>query len=200
MIQLTSPMATHPPDAIKKRLPPGQVYTDKWPVLHEGSPLDFNPETWKLKVHGEVERPGEFSWTEFSAWPKTDVTADFHCVTRWSNFDNRWTGTLFTEFMKIVRPKSTAQFVRFADHQGYDTSVPLKECMEGNVLLATHRNGVVLEPIHGGPMRFILPRLYAWKCCKWVVEIEFLSADKLGFWEVRGYHNEADPWKEERFS
>jgi len=193
-------MAKEPPENIKKRLPPGQLYTDKWPILHEGGPLDFNPQTWRLKVHGEVEKPVTFTWDQFNAWSKTKIKTDFHCVTTWSNFDNEWEGVLFTDFAKIVKPKKEAKFVRLADHQGYDTSVPLSACMESDVMLATHWNGKPLEPLHGGPMRMLVPKLYGWKSCKWLIEIEFLREDKLGYWEVRGYSNSADPWKEERFS
>ncbi|HLG20530.1 MAG TPA: molybdopterin-dependent oxidoreductase [Bdellovibrionota bacterium] len=188
------------PDHLKKRLPPGQTYSEKWPVLHEGSPLEFDPKKWRLKVHGPVENPRNVSWEEFLAWPRTETMSDFHCVTRWSNFDNRWRGTPFTEFAKIIRPNPDAKFVRFADHQGYDTSLPREACARVGVLLATHWNGKPLEPDHGGPMRLIVPKLYGWKSCKWVVEIEFLPKDKLGYWEIRGYHNDADSWKEERFS
>jgi DMSO/TMAO reductase YedYZ molybdopterin-dependent catalytic subunit len=188
------------PDKYKKRLPPGQSFTDKWPVLHEGEPLVFDPSSWRLKVCGAVENPMIVTWEQFVQWPNTRLTSDFHCVTKWSNFDNEWRGTLFTEFAKMVHPKPQAKFVRMADHQGYDTSVPLSVCMDSDVILATHRNGQPLTPEHGGPMRMIIPKLYAWKSCKWLVEVEFLAQDKLGYWEVRGYHNNADPWREERFS
>jgi DMSO/TMAO reductase YedYZ molybdopterin-dependent catalytic subunit len=193
-------MPNSPSDEIKKRIPPGQAYTDKWPVLHEGAPLDFNPDMWRFKVHGLVENPVTATWAEFMAWPKATITTDFHCVTTWSNFDNQWTGTLFTEFAKIVRPKPEAKFVRMADHQGYDTSVPLNVAMDSDVILATHWNGEPLEPVHGGPLRMVIPKKYAWKSCKWLVEVEYLAKDKLGYWEVRGYSNSADPWKEERLT
>ena len=188
------------PDHLKERLPPGQSYTDKWPILHEGGPLDFNPKIWSLTIKGEVENPIKATWEEFQSWPKVSIRSDFHCVTRWSNFDNEWKGTLFTEFAKLVRPKPEVKFVRFADHQGYDTSVPFETCMDKDVILATHWNSEPLDPMHGGPMRMIIPKLYGWKSCKWLVEVEFLRQDKLGYWEVRGYHNHADPFEDERFS
>ena len=193
-------MAPKIPNHLKDRLPPGQTYVEKWPVLHEGSPLEFDSNTWRLRVHGLVENPVTIAWDEFQKWPKAERTSDFHCVTRWSIFESVWKGTLFSEFAKMVRPKSEAKFVRFADHQGYDTSVPLKVCMEPDVMLVTHWKGKPLDPMHGGPMRVVIPKLYGWKSCKWLVEVEFLAQDKLGYWEVRGYHNGADPFKEERFS
>lgn len=193
-------MAVKPPKHIENRMPPGQTYTEKWPVLHEGNPLQFDPQTWKLNVHGCVEKPQTFTWEEFQAWPKTQVKSDFHCVTRWSKFDNEWAGTLFKIFVNMVKPTAEAKFVRFVDHQGYDTSTPLDICMQDDVVFATHHNGKVISPEHGGPMRVVIPKLYAWKSCKWVVEVEFLAQDRLGYWEVRGYSNNADPFKEERFA
>ena len=182
------------------RLPPGQTLTQKWPVLHEGEPLQFDARSWRLKVHGAVESPHEFTWDTFQSWPQTRVKTDFHCVTSWSMYDNVWQGVSFRDFAQIVRPKPTAKYVRLADHQGYDTSLPLDVCMEKDVLLVTHRNDKPLSPEHGAPMRLVVPSKYAWKSCKWLVEIEFMEKDKLGYWEVRGYHNGADPFKSERFS
>ena len=185
---------------MKDRLPPGQHRTEKWPVLHEGEPLPFNPGRWRLKVHGSIQKPGEFSWKDFESWPKTTLQGDFHCVTRWSMFDNEWHGTRFRDFAALVLPKPETRFVRFADHQGYDTSVPFSLLMEGNAMLVTHRNGEPVSSEHGGPMRLVVPERYGWKSCKWLVEMEFLEKDRLGYWELRGYHNNADPDGEERFS
>ncbi len=182
------------------RIPPGQSLTRRFPVLHEGSPLNFDPATWRLHVHGRVEKARELSWKEFAMFPRETALSDFHCVTSWSRLDNQWMGVPFGVFAGELGVCEDAAFVRFADHQGYDTSIPMKVAMEKGVLLATHHDGEPLSPEHGGPLRLIVPQLYAWKSCKWVVEIEFMAEDRLGFWELRGYNNEADPWKEQRYS
>ncbi|HHI81205.1 MAG TPA: sulfite oxidase-like oxidoreductase, partial [Planctomycetes bacterium] len=184
----------------KRRLPPGQSLTRRFPVLHEGKPLVFDPSTWRLRVHGLVDKALELGWEEFSRLPKKTTLSDFHCVTSWSRLDNEWMGVPLASLAEMVGVRTDAAFVRFADHQGYDTSIPIEVALEEDVLLATHHDGEPLSPEHGGPLRVVVPRLYAWKACKWVVEIEWMAEDRLGYWEQRGYHNEADPWKEQRFS
>jgi DMSO/TMAO reductase YedYZ molybdopterin-dependent catalytic subunit len=146
-----------------------------------------------------VEQSRVFSWEEFSSLPHETSISDFHCVTSWSRFDNRWMGVPFARFAEEVGVLGEAAFVRFADHQGYDTSIPLEVTLEDGVLLATHLDREPLSPEHGGPLRVVVPKLYAWKACKWVVEIELIAEDRLGYWERRGYHNNADPWKEQRY-
>ena len=183
-----------------KRQPPGQHLTRKFPVLHEGKPLVFDEANWRLKLHGAVTRPVALTWAEFSELPRIRSVSDFHCVTTWSRLDNVWEGTAFQTIAELVQPTPEARFVRFADHQGYDTSLPLAVAMDDDVLLATHHDGEVLSAEHGGPLRCVVPKRYGWKACKWLVEIEFLVVDKLGYWEQRGYHNNAEPWAEERFS
>lgn len=181
------------------RLPPGQALTLKWPVLHYGSVPQFDPATWDFRVIGLVEEPVRLDWGEFNRLPRTQVTSDFHCVTRWSRFDNTWGGVLFREVLKLVKLKPRAGFVLVHAEQGYTANVPLPDLDRDNVLFATHHDRQPLPPEHGYPLRLIVPHLYAWKSVKWVRGIEFLDHDAAGFWERNGYHMYGDPWREERF-
>jgi DMSO/TMAO reductase YedYZ molybdopterin-dependent catalytic subunit len=182
------------------RLPPGQSLTLKWPVLQYGSVPSFNPETWDFQVYGLVESPLKLNWAEFNTLPKIQRTSDFHCVTRWSRFDNRWDGVAFRELLRRVRPKPGAAYVLAHAEQGYTANIPLPDLDREGVLLATHHDGEPLEPDHGYPLRLIVPHLYAWKSVKWVRGLEFLDHDAPGFWEQNGYNMYGDPWKEQRFS
>lgn len=183
----------------RPRIPPGQGVTKGFPVLHVGAPPPFDPATWRLRVHGSVARPFELSWEELRALPATRVEADAHCVTGWSRLDNVWEGVLVRDLVERAGALASARFVRFADAAGYDTSVPLATALAADVLLAWAWEGRPLTSEHGAPLRSVVPALYLWKSCKWVREVELLDEDRLGFWEVRGYHNDADPWREERF-
>ena len=182
------------------RLPPGQALTLKWPVLHYGSVPRFNPAAWDFRVTGLVEQPLRLAWEEFNGLPKTQVTSDFHCVTRWSRFDNLWEGVAFREVLKRVRLKPGAAYVLVHAEQGFTANVPLADLDRDNVLFATHHDGQPLTADHGYPLRLIVPHLYAWKSVKWVRGLEFLEKDAAGFWEQNGYHMYGDPWKEQRFS
>lgn len=181
-------------------LPPGQSLTLKWPVLHYGSVPRFDSETWDLRVDGLVESPLKLSWKELNAVPKIQRASDFHCVTRWSRFDNRWDGVAFRELLARVRPKPDAAYVLVHAEQGFTANVPLADLDREEVLLATHHDGEPLTGEHGYPLRLIVPHLYAWKSVKWVRRLEFLDHDAPGFWEQNGYHMYGDPWKEQRFS
>jgi len=181
------------------RLPPGQSLTLKWPVLHYGSVPRFDEARWDFRVTGLVEHPLHLTWEEFNLVPKVERTSDFHCVTRWSRFDNRWTGVAMREILARVEPKPDAKYVLVHAEQGYTANVPLADLDRDNVLLATHHDGEPLTPDHGYPLRLIVPQLYAWKSVKWVRGLEFLSQDQAGFWEQNGYHMRGDPFKEERF-
>jgi DMSO/TMAO reductase YedYZ molybdopterin-dependent catalytic subunit len=182
------------------RLPPGQSATLKWPVLHYGSIPRFDPVRWDFRVYGLVENPVKLSWNEFNKLPKSKTHSDFHCVTRWSRFDNDWQGVKFTELLKLAQPKPDAKFVLVHAEQGYTANIPLADLQHDNVLFATHHDGEALTADHGYPLRLIVPHLYAWKSVKWVRGIEFLGNDEPGFWEQNGYHIYGDPWKEQRFS
>jgi DMSO/TMAO reductase YedYZ molybdopterin-dependent catalytic subunit len=181
------------------RLPPGQSLTLKWPVLHYAGVPTFDPEKWEFRTWGLVEVPLRLNWREFQKIPRTQVTADFHCVTRWSRFDNRWEGVSFRTLVERTRPKSEAQFVLAHAQEGFTTNVPLKDLLEANVLLALTHDGAPLSPEHGGPLRLVIPKLYAWKSAKWLNGLEFLSEEQAGFWEQNGYHLYGDPFKEQRF-
>ena len=181
------------------RLPPGQAATLKWPVLHYGSVPRFDPARWDFKVWGEVAKPVRLTWDEFAALPRFDVTRDFHCVTRWSRFDNRWTGVAFREVMKLAQPKPSATHVLIHAEQGFTANVPLADLDREDVLFATHHDGQPLTPDHGYPLRLVVPHLYAWKSVKWVRGLEFLDHDVPGFWERNGYHMYGDPFREQRF-
>src|ERR671915_277645 len=159
------------------RLPPGQYLTDKWPVLHAGSVPHTDLATWDFKVWGEVEEPLRFTWDELRALPSTEITIDIHCVTRWSRFDTRFRGVHWGELAKLVQPKPTARFVVAHAEQGFTSNVPL-EFLEDEL---------------------VLPGKYFWKSAKWLRAIELRSTDEPGFWERYGYHNDADPWREERY-
>ncbi|HUI51842.1 MAG TPA: sulfite oxidase-like oxidoreductase [Terriglobales bacterium] len=182
------------------RLPPGQSLTLKWPVLHAGSIPRFNSETWDFRIAGEVESPLRLSWSEFRALPQTETQSDFHCVTRWSRLDNHWKGVLFTDVLKLAKPKTAAAFALILAEEGYTANVPLKDLKSPDVLFAFEHDGEPLAAEHGGPLRLVVPHLYGWKSVKWVRGFELLDHDQLGFWERNGYHAYGDPWREQRYS
>ncbi|MBI2677593.1 MAG: sulfite oxidase-like oxidoreductase [Candidatus Koribacter versatilis] len=181
------------------RLPPGQAATLKWPVLHYGGVPRFDPASWDFKVWGLVAQPLRLTWEEFGALPRFHITRDFHCVTRWSRFDNQWTGVAFRELLRRVQAKPEAAHVLIHAEQGFTANVPLADLDRDDVLLATHHDGEALTPDHGYPLRLIVPHLYAWKSVKWVRGLEFLDRDVPGFWERNGYHMYGDPFREQRF-
>ncbi|HUI43172.1 MAG TPA: sulfite oxidase-like oxidoreductase [Terriglobia bacterium] len=181
------------------RLPPGQAATLKWPVLHLGDVPRFNPATWDFRTEGLVRNPLRLNWDEFQALPRAQVTADFHCVTRWSRFDNRWEGVPFRAIHGLTEPLTSADFVLVHGEGEYTTNVPLADLLDENVLFADRHDGAPLAPEHGGPLRLVVPKLYGWKSAKWVRSLEFLSRDEAGYWERNGYHRVGDPWKEQRF-
>jgi DMSO/TMAO reductase YedYZ molybdopterin-dependent catalytic subunit len=192
-------MATKPADKYADRLPPGQYMARDFPVLHVGDVLRFDPLTWRFRIFGEVENPQELTWEQFSSLPAKTVKTDIHCVTRWSKFDTTWAGVPFRHVMKLARVKSSVRFVLTHGANGYSANVPLAVADNDDVLLAHTYEGKPIEPIHGGPLRMFVPSRYFWKSTKWCTGVEFLTEDKPGFWELRGYNNDGDPWKEERY-
>jgi DMSO/TMAO reductase YedYZ molybdopterin-dependent catalytic subunit len=182
------------------RLPPNQRLTTDFPVLHFGKVPEFNSKTWDFRVEGLVENPIRLTFDELLALEKTVDVSDFHCVTGWSRFENKWEGIRFNDLAKLVRPKSNAWFATIEADGGYTTSMPLAELMEPDVILAYNFEGKPLEPLHGGPLRLVVPKKYAYKSAKWVRRVVFTEEQELGFWEQRGYSDSADPWKEERYS
>ena len=181
-------------------MPPGQHVTQRWPVLHHGSIPPFNAATWDFRVFGLVEAPLRFTWDEFLALPRVTVTADMHCVTRWSKLDNSWEGVAAREIMSRTKVRPEARFVLFHADGGYTANIPLAAFDDDAALLAIKHNGEELAPEHGFPLRAVIASRYAWKSAKWLRGIEFLAEDHLGFWEQYGYNSNADPWNEERFA
>jgi DMSO/TMAO reductase YedYZ molybdopterin-dependent catalytic subunit len=183
-----------------ERLPPGQYMTKKWPVLHAGQVPKVDLSTWTFHVFGEVEEEIELSWQQFYALPRASSTQDIHCVTRWSRFDAQFEGVAWSEIAKLCRPTDKAKFaIAHAEH-GFTANSPLEFLERDGALLVTHADGEPLSRDHGWPMRLVVPGKYFWKSAKWLRAIELRSTDELGFWERYGYHNDADPWKEERYS
>ncbi len=182
------------------RLPPGQYLTQKWPVLHAGSVPRFNPATWDFQVYGLVEQPVRLTYTEFVALPKATLRRDIHCVTAWSKLDVEFEGVPAKAVLDLARPRPEAKFAMVHAEQGYETNLPLEYLLAEDALLAYRADGEDLTPEHGWPLRLVVPRLYFWKSAKWVRGIELIAKDRRGFWERNGYHNHADPWKEERYS
>ena len=184
----------------ENRLPPGQRQVTNFPVLDLGIQPEIPLDKWELKIHGQVENPVTLSWKDFLALPQFRDVSDFHCVTTWSQFDMPWEGVAFFTLAELVKPKPAAQFLYFKSYDGYSTNTPLAACLDEDVLIAHTWNGKPLSKDHGGPARVIVPKLYAWKGAKWIREIVFLDRDLLGFWELRGYSNTADPHTEDRFA
>jgi DMSO/TMAO reductase YedYZ molybdopterin-dependent catalytic subunit len=182
------------------RTPPGQYLTDKFPVLHYGTVPDVDLATWDFRVFGLVETPLTLNWDQVRALPRRQQVVDVHCVTRWSKLDTTWEGVPVRVLLDRagVRPEATHALVHA--EQGYTTNLPLAALYDDDVMLADTYEGRPLDPEHGYPLRLLVPKRYFWKSAKWVRGIELLDRDERGFWERYGYHNDADPWREERFS
>jgi DMSO/TMAO reductase YedYZ molybdopterin-dependent catalytic subunit len=189
---------TAPDQGLGQRVPPGQFVSQKFPVLTYGSSPKVDLQTWKIRVFGLVEQEIELNWDQFMKLDWVTVTADFHCVTQWSSLDNHWEGVPFSALVAPARPRPEARFVMAHCYGGYTTNLPLNVAM-GEGLLAHKQNGAELGQDHGWPVRLIIPSRYGWKSAKWVNGIELMAENSPGFWEQRGYHNNADPWLEERF-
>lgn len=187
-------------DEQKLRVPPGQYITEKWPVLHYGSVPTTDLRMWDFKVWGEVENPFEFSWAEFREMPRKTLHTDVHCVTRWSRLDMDFEGVPIQHILERARLKPTARYVLAHAEQGYTANVPLEVLDDDDVILADMADGAPLTPEHGYPLRLVIPKRYFWKSAKWIRGLQFLPTDRPGFWERYGYHNDADPWLEQRYS
>ena len=189
------------------QLPVGQHVVKNWPVLDLGEQPDVEQQNWKLEIGGLVENPVTLDWEQFLALPQVDDVSDFHCVTTWSRFGNHWRGVRFKTIAELVVPREEARFVLCTGYDfapgtfiPYTTNLPLDRAIEDDVLLVHTWEGQPLPHEHGGPVRMITPKLYAWKGTKWIRKIEFLAEDQKGFWEVRGYSNSAEPWFNDRYS
>ena len=188
------------PQAGDARLPPGQRLVQNWPVLDLGVQPDIPREKWIFTVDGLVEVPLRWKWDDFMAQPQVTVTSDIHCVTGWSRYDNAWTGVHVAHILEMCRPEKEAMHCLFYCSDGYTTNIRIDRFADADVVLAHSWEGKHLTKEHGGPVRVVIPKWYFWKSAKWIRRIEFVAVDEPGFWEDRGYHNEGDPWKEERYS
>ena len=186
-------------DPNRDRLPPGQHITKGFPVLDLGVKPKFDRATWRFKVEGEVEEPLDLSWHEFQALPHAKKISDFHCVTTWSKYDVDWDGVKFVDIAALALPTAAARYVIAHGFDDYTTNIPLADCLDDDVILADRLDGQPLPLQHGGPMRLVVPALYAWKSAKFLHKLVFVAADEPGFWEERGYHDRGDPWQEQRY-
>jgi DMSO/TMAO reductase YedYZ molybdopterin-dependent catalytic subunit len=182
-----------------RRLPPNQIVTRKWPVLHYGTVPTFDPASWRFRITGEVERPLELTWADLQALPRQETLCDIHCVTRWSRYDNLFAGVPVRALLERAGVRTSARFVLVQAEHGFTTNLPLEDLDRPENLLALSHNGEALAPEHGGPVRLLVPHLYFWKSAKWVRGFDLLEEDYPGFWEQNGYHMRGDPWREERY-
>ena len=182
------------------RLPPGQHLVKDWPVLDLGVHPKIGRDRWTLRVFGAVTEAVTWDLTDFNAQTQVREVSDIHCVTTWSRYDNIWDGVATRTVLDAVRPLPSAAFVVLHGHDGYTTNLPLADFAAEDAVIAHSWEGKPLTAEHGGPVRLIVPHLYLWKSAKWLKRIEFVTADKPGFWEVRGYHDRGDPWREQRYS
>ncbi len=180
------------------RVPPGQYLTERFPVLTVGPNPKFDLGSWDFGVFGEVEAPLTLSWDELMALPQREVTTDIHCVTRWSKLDTTWRGVAVGEVLERARVKPSGTHVMAYSDGGYTTNIPLASLYDDDVLLAHTYAGEPLEPDHGAPLRLLVPKRYFWKSAKFLRKLEVMNEDRMGFWELNGYHNDADPWQEQR--
>ena len=185
------------------RLPPGQYFTERFPVLHVGDVPQYAADgsDWSLTVGGLVAAPRSFTWAELMALPAVDVVTDIHCVTKWSKFDTRWRGVRFRDVLAECGGAlaSATHILETAEH-GYTTNLPLADVLGDNALVAYELDGAPIESVHGGPVRLVVPHLYFWKSAKWLRRIDLLDHDEPGFWERNGYHDYGDPFQEQRYS
>ena len=182
------------------RLPPGQKMTEKWPVLHAGAVPVVDLETWRFRVEGLVEQPLVLDYDMLGSLPATDVTTDIHCVTRWSRFDARFRGVSWREIAALVTPHADAAFVIAHAGESYTTNLPVSALDDPETVIAWEADGAPLTPGHGWPLRLVVPSRYFWKSAKWLHTLELVAFDRPGFWERGGYHNDADPFAEERYA
>lgn len=181
------------------RVPPNQIVTDAFPILHAGPTPKIRLENWDFRVHGLVEEEKRWNYEEFMQLKTENKANDIHCVTGWSKLNNQWNGIAVKEVMKHVKVKPEAQYVMIWAEGGWNTNMPLEDFLRDENLFATEHNGKPLTVEHGWPLRLVVPHLYFWKSAKWVRAIEFMQEDKPGFWERGGYHMYGDPWKEQRY-
>lgn len=188
-----------PDEDLGERVPPGQYLAKGFPVLTYGNTPTVSTDDWEFRVWG-LAKEAKFTWSDFMALPQHEFTADFHCVTRWSKLDVKWRGIKIVDFMECVELDPAAVCVMEHCYGGYTTNLPLVDFLRAENFFAYELDGEPLSAEHGGPMRSIVPHLYAWKSAKWINGLEFLAQEELGFWERNGYHSRGEPWAEERYS
>jgi DMSO/TMAO reductase YedYZ molybdopterin-dependent catalytic subunit len=186
--------------SIAERTPPGQTLTAKFPVLHYGPVPSVSRETFRLELTGFFDRPGAWTLADLEALPAVRSTSDFHCVTTWSRLDNHWEGVRPRDLFSRAGARPEARFAMVHSSDGYYTNLPIEVLLDEDVLLAWSHDGAELEPEHGGPLRLVVPKRYAWKSAKWISGVELMEKDRRGYWEERGYHNRGEPFAEERYS
>ena len=186
--------------ATADRLPPGQYEAKGWPALHFGEVPLVDEEAWRFRIHGAVAAERILTLAQLRGLPVVDLRADFHCVTKFSVLDNVWHGVRPRDVLELVEPAPGFSHVMVEAMEGYTANLPREVFDDDDTVFAWRRNGDDISPEHGWPLRLIIPKRYAWKSVKWVSGLELLVGDRRGFWEERGYHNQADPWKEERYS
>jgi DMSO/TMAO reductase YedYZ molybdopterin-dependent catalytic subunit len=183
----------------ESRIPPGQYYTDKWPVLHAGSVPRVDLASWDFRVFGLIREPIRLSFDQLIELGAQEQDSDIHCVTRWTKLGMPWKGVPMKAVLDAVQPLDSARFVIAHSEQGYTANMPIEVIQADDVMLAYEAEGKPLEPEHGYPLRLLVPSRYFWKSAKWLRGLEFSDTDRPGFWEGYGYHNDADPWHEERY-
>jgi DMSO/TMAO reductase YedYZ molybdopterin-dependent catalytic subunit len=187
--------------ARRERVPPGQKLTEKFPVLDLGVKPNFHESHWRFAVEGQIADPIDVGWSNFQQLvPKVAQVSDFHCVTTWTKQDVSWAGFRFADVVKRVQPDESARYVHMHCGDGYTTNLSLEDLLADDVLLAFELDGGALPIEHGGPLRMVVPKLYAWKSAKFLRRLVFQDTDEPGYWEQRGYHHRGDPWKQERYS
>ena len=184
---------------LNDRLPPGQYESTEYPVLSFGPTAYVKKDQWELKVFGLADET-TLDWESLNKLDPQDFVRDIHCVTKWTKFDMKWKGVPFEQILNLVNPKKEVTHVIFHSADGYTTNLPIQDLQDGKAWIALAYDGEDIPAEHGGPVRMVIPHLYFWKSAKWLTGIEFVDHDKPGFWEVRGYHNYGDPWKEQRYS
>ena len=183
-----------------QRVPPGQSPTVKWPVLTIGGEPTVARDEWVLSIDGAVGRPFVLDWQRLLAEPQVDWSGAVHCVTRWSKFGMRWRGVSVATLLERAGIESGATHLLAHSYGGYTTNLPLSDVTEHPALIAHEADGDPLTREHGGPVRLLVPHLYLWKSAKWIKRLEILTEDRLGFWELNGYHHRGNPWLQQRYS
>jgi DMSO/TMAO reductase YedYZ molybdopterin-dependent catalytic subunit len=179
------------------RIPPGQYLTADFPVLSAGPTPRTPLAQWSFTIRGAVDKPTAWTWDEFGSLPRETITADIHCVTKWSKLNTMWTGVSLDALLESVGTR--AKYLMAWSDGGYTTNLPVDAVIRGQAWIAFAFDGKPLAPEHGGPARLLVPHLYFWKSAKWVRGLELREEDEPGFWESNGYHNYGDPWKEQRY-